>query len=1061
MPDLLHSIESCLNTAAIRDNLKPLFCEVLLWGHPQGQTLRRDIRLDGDTKIEVGFVPVAQLGGLPVLRVDWPLNHLPTVTQRRAVHSALAAAHTEHLLAYVTQDGRQASLVWARQRPNQKVEMRALPYAVGSPARTTIEQIAELAFTIQELGLFGEPPFTEVADKLNAAFDVEAVTTRFFTTYRALFEAAEQRITGIAGDARRLFTQNLFNRLMFLVFVERKGWLTFNQRSDYLNALWQDYQHEHTREPDANFYRDRLRLLFFSGLNAPDEVNIVGIRSDGVLQTRIGKVPYLNGGLFEQDADDRNPAITVADDSISAALRDMFYRFNFTVTESTPLDVEVAVDPEMLGKVFEELVTGRHETGSYYTPKQVVAFMGREALKAYLRSACPHEAAGTLAAFVDDRHPDGLRDPEALLDALHWVRVCDPACGSGAYLVGMLHELLELRACLFAHRGVDAVTTYHRKLEIIQNNLYGVDKDRFAVNIARLRLWLSLVVDFEGDDPPPLPNLDFKIERGDSLTAPNPSGGLGTGFRTDVIAKFFSLKADYLDTHGSLKLTLRAEIERQRGEIAAWAGRQAGVDGFDWAVEFAEVFTPPATSTMRGAMAGIVNTVPGQMELAPKPLGGFDIILANPPYVRADAQFRHIEDEAQRQAAIAEWKAYRKRLKTSKSYDTLYEKWDLYIPFLERAYQLLRPGGQMVYIISDAYNAAKYADRSHQFFLKHSRVERIDFCSEIPLFRAGVNNTIVHFARTAPDCAHMPLRFQRWGHCPADFDTNIEALPSAIQSDLGMSFFRADGSRPTPTVTSLLPLEYAVYVSVGMVIHAEENKYQGEFGMDDVLSNTPTDIHTRRFVLGKDIVKWTTRKVRYLEWDTDRSPARFRRPTFQELHAAPEKLIAVRTPGHSPKVVVDDGALHFDASSVGFVPWHHLSGIVNRSLKKVAQYRWQSPSGDREERERTSRQFHPKYLLAIMNSAYAREWLARRRRSKLHIYPDDWKKLPIVPLSPQQQREFVDLVDAIVDLFAQHGYPLPPAAAQHLAALERDLDARVARLYQSELPSSEVEARTK
>src|SRR5438552_6424993 len=174
----------------------------------------------------------------------------------------------------------------------------------------------------------------------------------------------------------------------------------------------------------------------------------------------------------------------------------------------------------MVGKVFEELVTGRHESGSYYTPRPVVAFMCREALKHYLRQTVNDEAA--VARFVEEGDPAALPDPEAVLNALRQVKVCDPACGSGAYLLGMMQELLRLREALFATRGLDSVTVYRRKLEIIQNNLYGVDIDLFAVNIAKLRLWLSLAVDFEGATPPPLPNLDFKIECGDSLTAPNP-----------------------------------------------------------------------------------------------------------------------------------------------------------------------------------------------------------------------------------------------------------------------------------------------------------------------------------------------------------------------------------------------------------------------------------------------------------------------------------------------------------------------------------------------------------
>jgi SAM-dependent methyltransferase len=293
----------------------------------------------------------------------------------------------------------------------------------------------------------------------------------------------------------------------------------------------------------------------------------------------------------------------------------------------------VAVDPEMLGSVFEELVTGRHETGSYYTHKPVVSFMCRQALKGYLRAVLPTEAAAAIERFVDEHDPAGLRDPEAVLEALRTVKVVDLACGSGAYLLGMLHELLELRACLFTTHDIDAVSVYQRKLEIIQNNLYGVDIDPFAVNIARLRLWLSLAVDFEGDSPPPLPNLDFKIEVGDSLTAPDPSGGLQPDlFRQQQIEEFLRSKAGYLMTQGSEKLALRERIAAQREQIAAWArphrpgpSEKPGLSavGFDWAVEFAEVFAD----------------------------GGFHIVVANPPYVRADAQYKHVADEERRQDA--------------------------------------------------------------------------------------------------------------------------------------------------------------------------------------------------------------------------------------------------------------------------------------------------------------------------------------------------------------------------------------------------------------------------
>ncbi len=416
----------------------------------------------------------------------------------------------------------------------------------------------------------------------------------------------------------RLFTQRLFNRLLFIVFLERKGWLVPPDLTglgrpvgsgEYLAALWDAHRHSE-RSEESNFYRDRLKLLFFAGLNNPGSVDITGIKADGPLAAMIGRVPYLNGGLFEKEALDEREDIVVPDAVFTPLFADLFYHYNFTVTESTPLDVEVAVDPEMLGKIFEELVTGRHESGSYYTPKLVVAFMCREALKGYLGDVCPRESPTAIAAFVEERDPAALHNPEAVLEALKRVKVCDPACGSGAYLLGMLHELLDLRVCLFAARGLDAQTLYKRKLEIIQNNLYGVDLDPFAVNIARLRLWLSLIVDYDGDDPPPLPNLEFKIEVGDSLTAPAPAPLQPDLFRQQDVADFFALKGQFMTAHGPEKRDLKAKIDALRTAIAAWAGEESGADAFDWAVDFAEVFTPQAApATLCGGMAGVFNAV--------------------------------------------------------------------------------------------------------------------------------------------------------------------------------------------------------------------------------------------------------------------------------------------------------------------------------------------------------------------------------------------------------------------------------------------------------------------
>ncbi|NCC31776.1 MAG: class I SAM-dependent DNA methyltransferase [Chloroflexia bacterium] len=700
---LLATIQQHLDTAAQAESLRDLFAQTLGWGRLAGAG--QQLRVGAPVQLTLVAEPVAQLGGIPVFQIRWPASKLPSVTERRAVYQTLAPVAIEHLLCYVTQDGRQLALVWARDRGGKRVELRTLPYEQGTSARTTLERLEVLAFTFDEFDMFGAIAPSRVLDRLNAAFDVEMVTKQFFATYRQCFEQVEAAVEGMTySAARRLFVQKLFNRLMFIAFLERKGWLAYGGRRDYLRALWQAHQQELSDDPSAVFYSSRLKLLFFAGLNTSNEVNVVNIQRNHVLEERIGRVPYLNGGLFDEDADDRDDAIVIPDAVFAPILTDLFYRFNFTVSESTPFDIEVAVDPEMLGKVFEELVTGRHESGSYYTPRPIVAFMCREGLKGYLQQRVPHETPTALATFVDERDASDLHDPEAVLHALKQVRTCDPACGSGAYLLGMLQELLALRSSLFATRRLDPVTAYQRKLEIIQHTIYGVDLDEFAVNIARLRLWLSLVVEFEGTDPPPLPNLDYKVEVGDSLVAPDPSGGLQTDmFRRQQIDDLFALKDAYLRAHGTDKLALRNEIATLEQTITAWAHPKGGVMGFDWAVEFAEVFAE----------------------------GGFDIVVANPPYVRQELI-----------------KVLKPTLK-SISPDVYVGTADLYVYFYARALQSLRDGGMLCFITPNKWFRAGYGEKLRLLMQQLDLRILIDF-GDAPVFQATTYPSIIIASKQAP-----------------------------------------------------------------------------------------------------------------------------------------------------------------------------------------------------------------------------------------------------------------------------------------------------------------------
>ena len=408
---------------------------------------------------------------------------------------------------------------------------------------------------------------------------------------------------------------------------------------------------------------------------------------------------------------------SVPDAVFERALTGLFERFNFTVTESTPFDVEVAVDPEMLGKMFEELVTGRHESGAYYTPRAVVSFMCREGLKGFLRNRVPDLDGAALARFVDGRDASGfdLTASAKIAQAIDEVAVVDPACGSGAYLLGMMQELVELRAAVFPGARQDAPSVYDLKLHVIERNLYGADKDPVAANIAMLRLWLSLAVDYHGDKPEPLPNLDFKIAVGDTLAAPDPSAAAQDDMSIALVrnSRIGEMKGAYMrESDGARKAALRARIAAAESALREALGDAAAPDGaVDWRVNFAEAFAN----------------------------GGFDIAVANPPYVRQEL-IPNKDALSKLYAAAA----------TKRS--------DLYCYFYARALQLLADGGTHVFVCSNSWLDVGYGAKLQEYLLNNARVRTVyESAVERQFSTADINTIISVIEKSAPNDADETL----------------------------------------------------------------------------------------------------------------------------------------------------------------------------------------------------------------------------------------------------------------------------------------------------------------
>ena len=376
--------------------------------------------------------------------------------------------------------------------------------------------------------------------KIEEAFSVEALTNEFFGKYKEEYDKFVEYITGkryvkkgnkyveaiihephptlypcFSNNDKlvRDYVKKMLGRIVFLHFLQKKGWLgvPYNEEwgSGDRNFMLNLFK-KATEKQKENFLDEVLEGLFAEGLdcNRANKSDLYDTKVEGLRNCRI---PYLNGGLFERDYLDELAVRFPAE--YFDSLLTMLSQYNFTIDENDPNDAEVGVDPEMLGRIFENLLEDNKDKGAFYTPKEIVQYMCRESLIAYLQTDQNEEDKETIRKFVTTHDAELLGDlksdiEQKLLD----VKICDPAIGSGAFPMGLLRELFFCRSAIEPNIIENAANI---KRYIIQNNIYGVDIERGAVDIARLRFWLALIVDEK--TPEALPNLDFKIMQGNSL----------------------------------------------------------------------------------------------------------------------------------------------------------------------------------------------------------------------------------------------------------------------------------------------------------------------------------------------------------------------------------------------------------------------------------------------------------------------------------------------------------------------------------------------------------------
>lgn len=612
-------------------------------------------------------------------------------------------------------------------------------------------------------------------DDLEKRFDVEILNKEFFDSYKKMYlrlEDALKRDIEFKKFIKKvdlkifLFAKKLLGQIVFCYFLQKKGCIGAKKNTSLNNGdkNFLRNRYEDIKKEKKNFYNDFLEYLFYDGFNKDNNNSFV--------EKLNCKIPYLNGGLFEEinNYNWKKEFISIPNEIFSNpngdGILDILDLYNFTIDENEGLDVEIAIDPEMLGKVFENLLPEnlRKTSGSFYTPRKVVSYMCEQSLSNYLINVFKEDFSkkevdnflsnkesilnviqlNTNEKILDIKSvaPKFIIDnKEKLFEILSNIKICDPAIGSGAFAIGMLQEITKVLKIL-NYLMDNKISNYSLKRNFIENNIYGVDLDPGAIEIAKLRLWLSLIIEDDNIKINPLPNLDFKIMQGDSLTEEflgvtlkidenedkNKQFVLGEQpiAKSNLIKELYKKQLQYFNLSSlKPKKNLKEQIEnlikqifvleldrieiknsekkKFKQKISEFGLNYSQRDFFPWSLYFNDVLN----SKM-----------------------GFDIIIGNPPYVDSEEMSKEMPH---------------KRDLYNKTYKTTKGNWDLYIPFYELGFRLLNSNGILAYIAPNKWLSIKYGNALREY-LDKSMIQ-ICRCEKVNIFDAGNSPSINFFKK--------------------------------------------------------------------------------------------------------------------------------------------------------------------------------------------------------------------------------------------------------------------------------------------------------------------------
>ncbi|NBD35948.1 MAG: N-6 DNA methylase, partial [Chloroflexi bacterium] len=383
---------------------------------------------------------------------------------------------------------------------------------------------------------------------------------------------------------------------------------------------------------------------------------------------------------------------------------------------------------------------------------------------------------------------------------------------------------------------------------------------------------------------------------------------------------------------------------------------------------------------------------------------GFDYVVGNPPYVRADNPSVH---------------ALRARLEASGRYDTLYKKWDLYIPFIEFAVRMLAEGGRHGFIVSDAYQTEEYGAHSREMLLEKTTIESLTFAPDVSFFEeAQVQNLIYAVRQGAPPASHQTQRYQAVDAALGPRD--LKTLPALSPIEWGAEIFRpAFAGEDGLDFSACLPLGEICYISYGIapVSHEDldpviDGKRRKLFVTEDLLSDTPDEAHPKKFVQGKDMERFVVTRSRWLEWGTERVPSQLRRSKFPELFENTKLLVARRARQGFLKAVYDaKGEFYCDATVICAVLAHKLEDVHNRTLDR------QDIRDELSCAAENSAEYDVAYLTALLNCRWLSHYIFKTTRTgKIDFYPNDLRDYPIAPADAETQAEIAHRAYNIADV---------------------------------------------